>query len=100
MLRTAVVIDERYEDHNPGYGHPERAERIAALRDMVESLGDKGLIHLEPRPATSEEIALVHAEEHLALVASTAGGGPMAPSWPPPSLISSLSRSCRRSNLL
>ena len=63
MLRTAVVIDERYEDHDTGYGHPERAERVAALRDLVESLGGAGLISLEPRPATPGEIALVHAEE-------------------------------------
>ena len=78
MLRTAVVIDERYEGHDTGYGHPERAERVAALRDLVESLGGAGLIRLEPRPATPEEVALVHAEEYLKLVASTAGGGPKA----------------------
>ena len=47
MLRTAVVIDERYEDHETGHGHPERAERVAALRDLVESLGDAGLIRDE-----------------------------------------------------
>jgi len=78
MLRTAVVIDERYEDHDTGYGHPERAERVAALRQLVESLGDTGLIRLEPRPATHEEITLVHDREHLHLVAGTAGGGPQA----------------------
>ena len=78
MLRTAVVIDERYEDHDTGYGHPERAERIAALRDLIESLGGARLIRLEPRLASPEEITLVHAQEHLELVASTAGGGPSA----------------------
>jgi acetoin utilization deacetylase AcuC-like enzyme len=78
VLRTAIVIDERYEDHDPGWGHPERAERVAALRELVASLGDAGLARLEPRPATSDEIALVHDEEHLKLVASTAGGGPVA----------------------
>jgi acetoin utilization deacetylase AcuC-like enzyme len=78
MLRTAVVIDERYEDHDTGHGHPERAERVKALRDLVDSLGDAGRVRLEPRPATHEEIALVHDEEHLQLVASTAGGGSTA----------------------
>jgi acetoin utilization deacetylase AcuC-like enzyme len=72
------VIDERYEDHDTGHGHPERAERVAALREFVESFGDAGLVRLEPRPATHEEIALVHVEEHVDLVASTAGGGPKA----------------------
>ena len=78
MLRTAVVIDERYEDHDTGYGHPERAERVAALRDLVASPAGAGLIRLEPRPATPEELVLVHAEEHVKLVAGTAGGGPVA----------------------
>lgn len=39
MLRTAVVIDERYEEHQTGYGHPERAERVAVLRDLLVSAG-------------------------------------------------------------
>ena len=78
MLRTAVVIDERYEEHQTGYGHPERAERVAVLRDLIESLAGAGLIRLEPRPATPNELALVHTEEHLKLVAGTADGGPQA----------------------
>jgi len=78
MLRTAVVIDERYEEHQTGHGHPERAERVAVLRDLIESVSGTGLIRLEPRPATPDELALVHAEEHLKLVAGTAGGGPQA----------------------
>jgi acetoin utilization deacetylase AcuC-like enzyme len=78
VLRTAVVIDERYEDHETGSGHPERAERIAVLRDLVESLAGSGLIRLEPRPATPEKIALVHSKEYLKLVARTAGSGPAA----------------------
>ena len=54
MLRTAVVIDERYEEHQTGHGHPERAERVAVLRDLIESLSGTGLIRLEPRPATPD----------------------------------------------
>jgi acetoin utilization deacetylase AcuC-like enzyme len=72
------VIDQRYEEHDTGHGHPERAERVAALRDLVDSLGAAGLIRLEPRPATHKEIALVHTEEHVDRVARTAGGGPQA----------------------
>jgi acetoin utilization deacetylase AcuC-like enzyme len=72
------VIDERYEKHETGHGHPERAERVAVLRDLVEGLGDAGLMRLEPRPATPEEISLVHDKAYLKLVAGTAGGGPTA----------------------
>jgi acetoin utilization deacetylase AcuC-like enzyme len=78
MLRTAVVIDERYEEHETGYGHPERAERVAVLRDLVEGPAGAGLIRVEPRPATPDELALVHSEEHLKRVAATADGGPQA----------------------
>jgi len=78
MLRTAVVIDERYEEHQTGYGHPERAERVAVLRDLIDSPDRAGLIRVEPRPATPDELAPVHTEDHLKLVAGTAGAGPQA----------------------
>jgi acetoin utilization deacetylase AcuC-like enzyme len=78
MLRTAVVIDERYEEHETGHGHPERAERVAVLRNLIDSPDRAGLIRVEPRPAAPDELALVHTEEHLKRVAGTAGAGPQA----------------------
>jgi len=69
--RTAVVIDRRMLEHDPGRGHPERPDRLRALLDHV---GDaRGLVPLGARPATEEELALVHPAVHVERVAATAG---------------------------
>jgi len=72
-MRTGVVIDERYTAHDTGYGHPERAERISTLLEMLQSHPAPGIVRIDPRPATVEEIALNHASGHIAHVAATAG---------------------------
>src|SRR5689334_4503431 len=72
-MRTGVVLDRRYEEHQTGAGHPERPERIRAIRDVMTSYQRQGLVHVEPRPATDAELALVHDPAHVARVASTAG---------------------------
>jgi acetoin utilization deacetylase AcuC-like enzyme len=72
-MRTGVVLDRRYEEHLTGAGHPERPERIRAIRDVMASYHRQGLVHLDPRPATDAELALVHDPTHVARVAATAG---------------------------
>ena len=68
---TAIVVDRRMLAHDPGRGHPERADR---LRVLLDHLGDaRGLIHLEARAAGEEELALVHPAAHIERVAASAG---------------------------
>lgn len=71
MRRTAYVVDPRYAEHDPGRGHPERPERIVALLDMLEER--EGLLRLAPRPATADELVLVHGEGYVEEVAGTRG---------------------------
>src|SRR5262249_17353465 len=69
--RTAVVLDERMLAHDPGPGHPERPERLRVLLDHLG--GARALMRLGTRAATEDEIALVHAPEHIVETAATAG---------------------------
>jgi acetoin utilization deacetylase AcuC-like enzyme len=69
MAGTGVVIDRRYLDHKTGAGHPERPERIAALLPMIESAAD--LTRVPARPASGDEIALVHDGAYIEEVAAT-----------------------------
>jgi acetoin utilization deacetylase AcuC-like enzyme len=71
-MKTGIVLDRRYEAHETGAGHPERPERIRAIRDLMASYRREGLVALEPRVATPEELALNHAPEHVGRVAATA----------------------------
>jgi acetoin utilization deacetylase AcuC-like enzyme len=68
---TAVVFDRRMLAHDPGFGHPERPDRLKVLADHLESARD--VVHLGARPATEDELALVHPSAHVERIAATAG---------------------------
>ncbi len=69
MPGTGVVIDSRYLDHNPGAGHPERPERIKVLLPMIAAAAD--VTRIAPRPASGDELALVHDGAYVDEVAAT-----------------------------
>lgn len=73
MLRTGTVCDPRYRDHEVPPGHPERPERIGALLDFLEKYSRAGLVGIEPRRATVEEIACNHDRRYVEEVRATAG---------------------------
>jgi acetoin utilization deacetylase AcuC-like enzyme len=71
MIPTvALVKDERYLEHKPGEGHPERPARLRAIHDLINS-EFSNLPLIEPRPATTDEIALVHDPFYIQTVANT-----------------------------
>ncbi|MBI2083350.1 MAG: histone deacetylase [Deltaproteobacteria bacterium] len=74
MSQTAVIWDERYLLHDTGLYHPERPERLLAIKQVLDKseIGKK-LIRLEPRLAIPEEIALVHDFEYVRKIETTAG---------------------------
>ena len=73
MLRTGIIVDTRYQEHDPGRHHPERPARIGTLLSSLETYQRAGLRRLDPRPASPEEIALIHDTAHIGRVAATAG---------------------------
>jgi acetoin utilization deacetylase AcuC-like enzyme len=66
---TAVVADARMLAHEPGFGHPERPDRLRVLLDYMANAG--GLVRLGTRPATEDEIARVHTAAHVEETAAT-----------------------------
>lgn len=72
------MTHERYLDHDPGRGHPERPERLTAVVEGIGAAGlDDALVPMTPRAATPEEVALAHHPGLVDLVrtASERGGG-------------------------
>jgi len=75
---TGLVYHPDYLTHAMPPGHPERPERLAAI---VEHLRETGLwdaaAHIEPTPATAEQVARVHGTDYIAAVAELCerGGG-------------------------
>jgi len=71
MLRTGLVIDRRFQDHDTGWGHPERPARIASLLSALDEGYGREHQHIEPRSATVDEIARVHHRQHIERVAAS-----------------------------
>ncbi len=77
-VAVLFLTHQRYLDHDPGRGHPERPARLQAVLDGIHGAGlQEALIPTAPRPATRDEVALVHSGAQIALIesSSAAGGG-------------------------
>ena len=74
MKRVGFFDDPVFGEHDAGPGHPERPERLEAVRRGLRQGGiEKDLVPLRPRPATREELLRVHAAAHVDRVASADG---------------------------
>ena len=73
---TAIVEDSRYFEHRGPAGHPERPERLAAVRTAIAAR-EPAFEALAPRPASPDEILRVHTREHLENLADTARHAPL-----------------------
>ncbi|MFB0500174.1 MAG: histone deacetylase family protein [Candidatus Hadarchaeaceae archaeon] len=70
-MTTALVYSEKYLEHNPGEGHPERPERLKAIVNALKRAklwGAPKIKVLGPKPAKREDIELVHDPNHIELV--------------------------------
>ncbi len=75
MARTGVVYHPIYMEHETD-GHPERKERLTSALDMIRSSGLE-VEFVTPRPATLEEVRMVHSPGYIDQVRaiSERGGG-------------------------
>ncbi len=72
---TAIVLDDRMLAHDPGAGHPERPDRLRVLHHRLADA--TGFVRIGARPASEEQLALVHTPALIERVAATAGRGPV-----------------------
>jgi acetoin utilization deacetylase AcuC-like enzyme len=80
-MSIGYVYDPVYLRHDTG-SHPENGARLEAIKLHLEQTGLlEGMVSVEPRPASVEELLLVHDRPHISLVADTAqrGGGWLDP---------------------
>jgi len=76
-MDVAVVWDPAYAEHDTG-DHPEGADRAAAVVEHLETTDLwPRLTVVGPRPATVDDLLLVHRRAHVDLIRTTAesGGG-------------------------
>ena len=64
--RTGLIYDDIYLKHDTGDGHPERAERLVAIRERLERTGLLSQLALiKPRAASVESLATVHNLQYI-----------------------------------
>ncbi|HEY6012201.1 MAG TPA: histone deacetylase [Nitrospirota bacterium] len=72
MNSLAIIKDDRYLEHNPGDGHPESADRLRVIHELIDR-EFSNLPLIPPRLATEDELALIHDPFYIQLVSKTAG---------------------------
>ncbi|GAB4309899.1 MAG: hypothetical protein Kow0090_23300 [Myxococcota bacterium] len=67
------MSDEIFGKHDPGYRHPESAQRFYAIEQMSKEIEDVELIRIPARRATEEELLWVHRRSYIDIVNETDG---------------------------
>ncbi|MBI2893022.1 MAG: histone deacetylase [Deltaproteobacteria bacterium] len=72
-MQTLILTDDLFLRHDPGPGHPERPERLAAIIEDLDGTPIPGTVRRRPRPATDAEILRVHEAGYLAALLDLQG---------------------------
>jgi acetoin utilization deacetylase AcuC-like enzyme len=71
-MQVALYDHPSFREHDSGFGHPERPERVDAIREGLRAAGLEGRVEVaEPRAATDEELFRVHDPAYVRQVAAT-----------------------------
>lgn len=73
---AAIFFDPLFEQHETGFGHPERPERLPVALSALKESGLLDKVEVKsPRDATVDEIELVHTPKYIEVVKKVADSG-------------------------
>jgi acetoin utilization deacetylase AcuC-like enzyme len=72
-MSLILIHTDKFGDHRPPPGHPERIERAEVMHNVASSWKQRGRIVQAPRPATRAELQRVHSDAYLKAIDATAG---------------------------
>src|SRR5262245_12974482 len=73
-MRTGIIQDDLFLQHDTGTFHPERKERLISIAEGLRSYTHKDkLLHLKPRRASDSELTLIHPSPYIRSIEATAG---------------------------
>ncbi len=67
-MTTALIYDPIFLEHLTPADHPEQPERLRRVMETLRALNwmeREGLVHLSPRAASEEELALIHTPDYI-----------------------------------
>lgn len=68
MMTTALIYDPIFLEHLTPANHPDQPERLRRTLEVLEGLNwmtREGLVHLQPRAASEEELSLIHTPDYI-----------------------------------
>lgn len=75
-MNVGYLYDDVYLQHDTGFGHPERAERLRAIDQAVQQAGwYRDLVLLKAQEADAAAICLVHDERYVRTVEQECAAG-------------------------
>lgn len=72
-MKTGILKDKRYLDHNMGDHHVETPERLEAIYSMIEEDIHFPYHPIIPRKAAAEDIQTIHSPEYYEFIRETSG---------------------------
>jgi acetoin utilization deacetylase AcuC-like enzyme len=79
MRKPGFLIDRRFQLHDPGAQHPESPGRLAHIQQALDAYRiEERWRRIDARPATTEQLELVHSRNHVERVRRAAQ---MAPAY-------------------
>ncbi len=64
-MKTGILTTDTYLNHNTGFGHPERADRVTAIIDHLKKSKSKNLIWKKPKKFDLKYLQLTHDKVYL-----------------------------------
>jgi len=73
-MRTGIIQDDLFLQHDTGTFHPERKERLISIKEGLRAYPHKDkLLQLKPRLASEAELQLIHPPSYIRNIQATAG---------------------------
>ncbi|MFC2161615.1 histone deacetylase [Acidobacteriota bacterium] len=72
-MKTGIVKDLRYLNHDMGFSHVESPKRLTAIYDMINSDFPFPLENIPPRSADFDELIWTHTPSHINRIKDTSG---------------------------
>ena len=64
-MKTGIITTNTYLNHDTGYGHPERADRVTVVIDHLKKLKSKNLIWKKPKKFDLKYLGYAHDKNYL-----------------------------------
>ncbi|MFP4082160.1 MAG: histone deacetylase [Candidatus Aminicenantes bacterium] len=72
-MKTGIVKDRRYMEHNMGSFHVENPQRLDVIYRMIDGEISFPYVEIEPREAHQEEIEMIHSSSYIQTIKETSG---------------------------